>query len=143
MAELPHGEAVIGLLTLVAAHSAHPQRSFATQPYVDNEVWEFVGRTHDGMRYYLRRQDVDAASPDQTNAPVWEYFVNADGSSSKDLMYVSCPAHRYLVSTWVEYDVDGNVKASGDDTYQGAKPIVPDSIAESGVNLLCNHPKSQ
>ena len=106
----------------------------------DNE-WSYIGKDTNNAVFYVRTGDVLKGRPNQTSAKAWVKIDHSkDATTSfregRTLFEINCPAQTYKILTIIGHYPDGK-SLSDTPIYAPTKHVIPDSLIEDAVKLVC------
>jgi hypothetical protein len=106
--------------------------------------WQYVDKGSDGSVLYVDNASIVRS---RNRGQAWVEFdyskvKSVRHRSSKELWKFNCVARTSFTASWVDYAVNGSVIRSRSpiETEYDYKPVVPDSLGETVMELVCNDP---
>lgn len=112
---------------------------FANASAAQASNWVQIGQVESKPVY----MDTIGVSASGTEITAWEKFAESDGGYTLQRVLFECSNYTLTVQTQVRYNAKGVLLLSTTDDgymYKWA-PVVPDSIGETAINIVCKRSK--
>ena len=115
----------------------------AASPVSAQDRWMYVSTTVSDADWYIDTENYLAGRPTSTSAQMW---IKIDHSRDASVRHrtsmghytVNCVSRTYRQNSSITYDAIGKVVSQRDaPTYTPYSRVVPESILEAAVNMLC------